>query len=474
MSTARDWSDWLSPVVVKNMRQDTRTPSFGLVLMGAQLALGIVALSVVLGHTGGTSSLLSGLSVCFWLALIAWLLLAIPQRALSSLRREDHDSAFELVAVTRLDAWRLVLGTWTSLMLQAGFGALSLLPYMLLRYFFGGVEVFSEVVYLAVLVLLSGLLTACGLFSSTLPWAWTRRMFSVGLLVFGAVLAVLYADGVMQMPETLFSLELLLGTLFCVLPTLWLLVVTAGRIAPLAENHALRKRLFGLGSILVLGVLMAQVGMDREGVGAVTALLLVVLCADAAYERVDPCAVHYLPFVRYGLVSRLVGLLLCPGWLGGVAFLLLVAPAVMLGIGTLVAWPTPRALAQTAAVASVVLLPLAMSLGRVSAWGVALVVHPLMALIGLVVTAIQKGSFDEGFATGVVPLAELVLVPEAQGDRVISALLGQGAICGIALAVLGARVPAALRAQREAEQHALAVHLATGPDAETRARVPAA
>jgi hypothetical protein len=474
VSAAREWSDWLSPVVVKNMRQDTRATSFGLALMGAQCALGILALSVVLGHTGGASPLLSGLAVCFWIALIAWLLLAIPQRSLTSLRREEGDSAFELVAITRLSAWRLVLGTWTSLMLQAGFGAVSLLPYVLLRYFFGGVELFAELVYLLALVLISGLLTAGGLFSSTLAWGWLRRLFSAGLLLLGFGLATVYAADILEVPETLVSLEVLLAVLAIALPTAWLLIVTAGRMAPLAENHALRKRLFGACSIVLLGTLMHFVAMDEEVIGGIAGLLLVVLCADAAYERAEPCPVHYLPFVRFGIASRALGSPLMPGWAGGVIFTLLCVPAVIGALGLLAGWPLARTLAHTATIAAFVLLPLALSLGRVSAWGTALVVHPLMLLIGLLVTAVQTGVFDVDEAGGVVPLIELFAIPDADGPRLFDAMWAQGAICAVALGALAIRLPVAMRARTEAEQQAIAAHAAARVRAQAGAGAAAA
>ena len=55
----------------------------------------------------------------FWFIVGLQLLLVTPARAFGGLRTEIDSRSLDLLVLTRLTAWRIVLGKWTSLMVQA-------------------------------------------------------------------------------------------------------------------------------------------------------------------------------------------------------------------------------------------------------------------------------------------------------------------------------------------------------------------
>ena len=72
-------------------------------------------------------------------------LLIIPISALNAIGSEIRGNTLELIFLTRLTALRIVVGKWFALFAQSLLLVCAVLPYLVLRYFMGGVNLTSRV-----------------------------------------------------------------------------------------------------------------------------------------------------------------------------------------------------------------------------------------------------------------------------------------------------------------------------------------
>ena len=247
-----DFPAWLSPMVVKELRQGVQAGSFAWTFIGLQAVM-FLALSWAIANVGpdAARNLVNGL---FWPPVAVGILLLLPLRGLGAISSERIGNNLDLVRLTRLSATKIVLGKWLAIMAQVVLLTAAILPYLVLRYFFGGVNVIQDLEIIGWLLAGSMAVTAAALALSTLP-VWVR--------IAAAVLAV---------PNTITFVGLFGGRgspigftggverfrllAVLVLYTVVLLEYTASRIAPVAENHALQKRSLALA----VGVVWLVVG----------------------------------------------------------------------------------------------------------------------------------------------------------------------------------------------------------------------
>lgn len=321
-----DFPTWLPAMLVKELRQGLRTRGFVGAFIVFQVIMVFLMLGTVLGSAFGnatTRSMSAGwINNVFWSLLGVQLLLAIPARALGSLQAELESRSLDLLVLTRLTAWRIVLGKWGSLMAQALLLFTAMLPYGIVRYFMGSVDLVEDAGRCAALIGGCALLTAAGLAASGMPkivriiipivLVFTLqglvgilggRMFSGGSIsrTTGLDVAVWWFDG-----------AILLGIL---------LVSAVRRVAPPAENHVVLPR--GLALLVLLPVpLLAAFGRLSGAKGQV-GFAVVVLAIVAAMELSStrwPMIAHWRPWVTRGRGLRWVGVFALPGWQSAFAF----------------------------------------------------------------------------------------------------------------------------------------------------------
>lgn len=128
-----DFSDWLSPMVVKEIRQGLRGWLF-LTLFGL-LHLCLLFWCFTQLESGNSSDA----DALFWFLFTAGLL-GIALRGLNALHSERRDRTLELLQLTRLTAWRILCGKWCAVLVQMLLFLASMLPYGVLRYYFGGFD----------------------------------------------------------------------------------------------------------------------------------------------------------------------------------------------------------------------------------------------------------------------------------------------------------------------------------------------
>ena len=317
-----DFGDWLSPMLVKELRQGIRSKVFMAAFYLTQL---LMILSVIFNLTAssngdGADGMLSFLNGLFWFMIGIPLLFLMPIRGFGSLYGEIKAGTLELVFLTRLSALRIAAGKWTALMVQTLLLIAAVLPYVLLRYFLGGVNVVQDLQSLLFLLLASGMLTAATIAISPYESKLLRALFVAGMM-FGFFVILFGFLGVMAssglgggVGASLVSGTVYLGIgLFAPAFIVLGLEMGASRIAPAAENHAIRKRLLGI-YLLLAAALLTVLGADAEVTYTVALALLVVVTVDTLAEPQEIVRSLYQPFIQRGPGGRFLALFFTPGW----------------------------------------------------------------------------------------------------------------------------------------------------------------
>ncbi|MBL9131055.1 MAG: hypothetical protein JNG86_07650, partial [Verrucomicrobiaceae bacterium] len=259
----RDFSDRLSPMVVKELRHGLRARMFTSILMGTHVLLIVLMSGAMLGVP---QEMVHGM---FWGGAALAFLLFMPLRGASALTAESQDGTLDMLILTSISSTRIVRGKWAALMSQNLLLAASLLPYMVARYQWGGVEIVSEAVALIVLLLGSAMITAAVVAFSSQRSLVLRIFLGIAMMgpawgigAFVIMLAVVKSEGDAVFRELSLmpfwqQITLVGGIIATSLYTTWLfLALGASRIAPPSENHSTGKRIV----YLVFTVLLSALG----------------------------------------------------------------------------------------------------------------------------------------------------------------------------------------------------------------------
>lgn len=310
--------DHFNPIIVKELRQGNRSKAFLLNFMLAHVSMLLfVTLSLSQAAKGNMSDI-QGLNVGFWTILGFFLIIGVPLVGFNAISQERAEARLDLLHLTRLSALRIVSGKWLALVSQSFLITLSIIPYVIARYYFGGVNVVTDLMVIGILLgfsaLVSGLSVSLSSFKSLI-----MRIGMVGLLVwFSGTLAAQFASALFRGSSALsnsweiFTVTLIQAFLFLIVA----LEFSASTISPLAENRQSRMRIWFLLELLFLAVLAffgeEDVAVVVFGVGSVLGAF--VLCCALMFSPV-PLSSVYRPFVKRGRFGKLVGrFLLYPGY----------------------------------------------------------------------------------------------------------------------------------------------------------------
>ncbi len=322
----RDFADWLSPMLVKELRQGMRSRVFVAafyltqVLMIMSVAFNLAA-SLSEDMPGQLGSFLNGV---FWFLIALPLLFLMPVRGFSALHAEIKSGTLELVFLTHLSAWRIAVGKWTALMVQTLLVVCAILPYVLLRYYLGGVDILEDLQRLFFLLMTSAVLTALMVAISPYESKLLRALFVIGMIFAVQLLAVFLLTAVWEMMGgggSVFPSYLGIA-IFVPASVVLALEFAASKIAPAAENHAIRKRLLALG-VLFVGAGLRVFGEDWIWGYWLAVAFLAPVIVDALSEPVQVVRTVYEPFFQRGSLGKILGLFLTPGWPSGSWFTLL-------------------------------------------------------------------------------------------------------------------------------------------------------
>lgn len=178
-------SDLLPAVVVKELWQGLRRIGFVVPFLIIHLVSALLV-SIELLYQG--SSQLSWLATQldieafapFWMFTVLVIGIVMPGMGVVLMRQELDHGNHELLQLTTLTRWRIILGKWSAVWMLSLLTLSSLLPYFLIRYFRGGVDVGENVGLLLFVVCLSSVVTSLALAISVFkPLA---KQIGVGIL----------------------------------------------------------------------------------------------------------------------------------------------------------------------------------------------------------------------------------------------------------------------------------------------------
>jgi hypothetical protein len=321
-----DFPDRLSPMLVKELRQGLRAKAFIAVFLVLQALLGLILLAATAGASSDRAGMVVSQVIFVFFALAV--LVIQPLRGIGALSSEIKGNTIDLMVLTRLSSWRIIVGKWIALVGQSSLLLATIVPYLILRYYFGGMNLFAELLLVLLLFLLSSALTAVTVGLSASSSILVRGLIplagTVGLTI--SIFGIGFSGGLKDLIEIclLESSNHVIAIVVFVLTIAYLgwhaLSLGASLIAPQAENHATIRRLIALVAVTVTGGILAWKEV-RPGVMVVVLTALSVPAITLALSEPE----HLLPtvcrpFVKRGFIGRLAGRFLYPGWPAGVAF----------------------------------------------------------------------------------------------------------------------------------------------------------
>jgi hypothetical protein len=190
-----DKSDWLSPIVVKEVRQMASGREFASSFGASVVAgLGIAFFGAADALSGsGTSGRWTFTALMSCLTVLG--LVIVPLGAFSALRNERLEQTLELITLTALSSRRIVIGKLLAQIVKLGTLFAAMAPFIAMSFLLGGIDFISIVISLVILFMWSVWISASGLFLSSL--FKTRAM--LGLVFGGAAVALFLVFGLGRM-----------------------------------------------------------------------------------------------------------------------------------------------------------------------------------------------------------------------------------------------------------------------------------
>ena len=319
-----DFSDRLSPMLVKELRQGLRTKAFIGVFLTLQIVLGVILLgagtSSSSDQAGGTIS-----NIIFVFFAIAVIIIQ-PMRGMGALSSEIKGNTIDMMVLTRLSAWRIVTGKWSAIVSQSALILITIIPYLILRYFFGGMNLIGEVIFLALIFITSATLTAITVGLSAMP-SVILRMLPMIFIPVGAFsfLGEFFDDGqeiidFCSLETTDDMLAVIIYVAVCLYYSFFLLSIGTTLIAPHADNNSTSRRLIAFITTVTAAVLGMIYADNLEDMIAFYFIILapIFLISLTEFSTLVPPVVN--KFHQYGFFGKLLGLFLLPTWATGVFF----------------------------------------------------------------------------------------------------------------------------------------------------------
>lgn len=348
---AEQIGDRTNPILIKETRQALKSRQFVLtfsVLLVASFGwtvAGSLSMMPLIYTTPSAPRMLIG----YYIVLALPMLLVVPLAAYRSLEAEIDDGTLELLSITTLSPWQIVLGKLASASLQMMLYLVALFPCVAYAYTLRGVDLPMLVLMLATLIVTALTLTVMALSFAPLARGRTGRISTL-LVVLSVLLLAEYLIGVAMISMILYGNPLsvqwtvflvVTATLLATSISHLLLTTTAAQLTPESENRSSGIR----WSLLMLTILTFAINAfaiewiveDREQVMAAFLPSLLVLGAlwtfagsmmAAESAAVTPRIQRELPG---NFISRMLLVFFTPGPATGLVFACLGAITVMIG-----------------------------------------------------------------------------------------------------------------------------------------------
>jgi ABC-type transport system involved in multi-copper enzyme maturation permease subunit len=308
----KDRSDKFNPILIKELVQGMRTKSFVGVFIITQVIMLLVTLTLVgQGQFGNNRE---GSTMMFWAALALPFLLLQPMIAVDSINAEIRSKTMEMLYLSRLSASRIVLGKYYSQLVQIVLLAVTIFPYIVMRYFAGGINPVQEIVAFIMILLTSSLMISFSVASSSFAVKneKSHRARVTGLMILyifgftsilGGMSAYFFGGGG---SSSLGFADFLM--VFFTVPFVIYQVLSLGisQVSPDAENNLVGKR---LNCFLILAVYLILRLFSDNPVG----LFPVAFCfLISAFEGVFSKDVNHVSSYRPAFKYPRVALLFAP------------------------------------------------------------------------------------------------------------------------------------------------------------------
>ncbi len=330
-------------MLVKELRQGMRTRVFIAVFLSLQVLLGLILLTAGVtatsDHAGTTIS-----NIIFIFFSIAVLIIQ-PMRGIGVLSSEIKSNTIDMMVLTRLSAWKIATGKWFAIVSQSALILVTIIPYLILRYFFGGMNLQGEIVLLALIFITSTALTAVTVGISASGSAILRSILPKIALPVGAyilLMFMMFGGGIKELiefcslstPEALIVLSVYVAA--CAYGGFFCLSAGTSLIAPYAENHSTLRRLVAFVATLVATGVAAVVHIEPELLPLIFTIIFAPVFAISLTEFAPLVPPTYEKFGKHGVAGKLAGFFLFPGWASGFFFcaLLIVIAAVAFWFNT--------------------------------------------------------------------------------------------------------------------------------------------
>jgi len=284
--------DRFNPILVKETRQALKSRQFVVtfsILLFAAFAwtvAGSLSMMPQIYTTPSAPRLLIG----YYFVLAIPMLLVVPLAAYRSLEGEIDDGTLELLSITALSPWQIVLGKLASATLQMMLYFVALFPCVAYAYNLRGVDLPTVLLMIGILLVTALVLTVIALFLAPLSRGRTGRIVTLLLLILVLVLAE-YGIGALVISMILYGTMMSVSLLFFLVATAivvslslshLLLSATAAQLTPESENRSTTLRL----SMMVFSASLAGI----------------VVYATQALNRSDTNGVLWFAFIAaFGL-----------------------------------------------------------------------------------------------------------------------------------------------------------------------------
>jgi len=147
-----DLPEGFDPMTAKELRQNLRRGSFVMPFLAIHV-LALVTMTVEFktglpmrdtDYDGMLNPSLLWNSGPFWALAAAICVIIMPMGGFTLMAQELEHGNHELLVLTKLNRWKIVIGKFLSLWGLSAVTFISLLPYVVLRYFVGGIEWWHE------------------------------------------------------------------------------------------------------------------------------------------------------------------------------------------------------------------------------------------------------------------------------------------------------------------------------------------
>ena len=347
--------DKINPILVKETRQSLKSrqfvATFSMILFAA--VAWTIAGSLSMMPQIYTSPSAPRMMIGYYAVLALPMLLVVPLAAYRSLESEIDDGTLELLSITTLSPWQIVLGKLASASLQMLLYFVTLFPCLAYAYSLRGIDLPTTLLLVASLAVAGLLMTVLGLFFAPTAKGRTGRISAMLTLIVLLVLAeygvgsvvvgmILYGNPLSQ-AELLFTV--LATTGLAVLLGHLLLTATAAQLTPETENRStsLRLSLLALTSGCIVTMALAILVLGEPGfmVYAVGLFIIAGLWTFCGSLMVSERAT-ITPRIRRELPSSFLGRLfltwLTPGPTTGLVFTIIVVSVLAMMHQISLAW----------------------------------------------------------------------------------------------------------------------------------------